>query len=128
MSEYGLLLKSMGFLILIVILAYLAVRYGLRSVYRGLNGGYMKVLERTPLDPKSGSSLLLVQIGSEIILIGTAQGGVSLLKTVNWKDLQYVDREDAEKPVNFRESLNRVMQTIRKTRGDDENRNDGGNR
>jgi len=114
MGEYGLLFQSMGFLLLIILLAYLAVKYGLRSVYRGLNGGYMKVLERTPLDPKSGSSLLLVQVGKEVYLIGTAQGGVNLLKTFNWQDLQYADDEETVQHLNFKDSVTKVINRLKK--------------
>ncbi len=114
MGNYGLLLQSMGFMLLILILAYLAVRYGLKSVYRGINGGYMKVLERTPLDPKSGSSLLLVQIGKEVYLIGATQGGINLLKTFKWQDLEYAEDQSTEKQVNFKDSLNRVVSSFKK--------------
>ncbi len=125
MGEYGLLFQSMGFLLLIIALAYLAIRYGLKSVYRGLNGGYMKVLERAPLDPKSGNSLLLVQVGKEIYLIGTAQGGVTLLKTFNWKDLQYVEDEEANHQVNFKDSFAKVVNRLKKNETGDAG-SDGG--
>lgn len=113
MGEYGLLFQSMGFLLLIILLAYLAVKYGLKSVYKGFNGGYMKVLERTPLDPKSGSSLLLVQVGREVYLIGTAQGGVNLLKTFNWQDLQYADDEKPDQHLNFKDSVTKVINRLK---------------
>lgn len=125
MGEYGLLFQSMGFLLLIILLAYLAIKYGLKSVYRGLNGGYMKVLERAPLDPKSGSSLLLVQVGKEVYLIGTAQGGVNLLKTFNWKDLQYADDEEAAQHINFKDSVTKVISRLKKSETGD-NGSDGG--
>ncbi|MGM0651883.1 MAG: flagellar biosynthetic protein FliO [Bacillota bacterium] len=125
MGEYGLLFQSMGFLLIIIALAYLAIRYGLKSVYRGLNGGYMKVLERTPLDPKSGSSLLLIQVGKEVYLIGTAQGGVNLLKTFNWHDLQYAEDEANHQQANFKDSFAKVMNRFRKSETGD-NGSDGG--
>ncbi len=114
MGNYGLILQSMGFLILIVILAYLAIRYGLRSVYRGVNGGYMKVLERVPLDHKSGSSLTLIQVGKEVYLVGTAQNNVNLLKTFDWKELQYAEDSLAVQPVNIRGSFSRILQNFKK--------------
>lgn len=125
MGEYGLLFQSMGFLLLIILLAYLAIKYGLKSVYRGLNGGYMKVLERAPLDPKSGSSLLLVQVGKEVYLIGTAQGGVNLLKTFNWQDLQYADDVEPGQHVNFKDSVTKVINRLKKNETGDTG-SDGG--
>lgn len=113
-GSYGLLLQSIGFLLLIVVLAYLAVRYGLRSIYRGFNGGYMKVLERVPLDPKSGSALTLVQVGREVYLVGSSQGSVTLLRTMEWKDLQYISEEIPGKPVDVRASFSRILQGLKR--------------
>lgn len=125
MGEYGLLLQSMGFLIIIIVLAYLAVRFGLRSVYRGLNGGYMKVLERTPLDHKSGSALVLVQIGKEVYLVGTAQGSVTLLKTIDWQDLHDEDEQGGVQSVGVKGSFSRLLRGLKKN-GDDHTDDTGG--
>jgi len=114
MGGYGLLLQSMGFLILIVILAYLAIRYGLRSLYRGANGGYMRILERVPLDHKSSSSVCLIQVGKDLYLVGTSQGNVTLLKTLDWKDLQYVEDGLAEKNLDLKTPFSKIMESIRK--------------
>jgi flagellar biosynthetic protein FliO len=128
MSDYGLLIQSMIFLILIVVLAYLAVRYGLRSVYRGMNSGHMKVIERVPLDPKSGSALLLVQIGNDVYLVGSAQGGVRLLKTFDWKELDNADEADQVKPFNIKDSFTHVLQRFRKDAGSEDDSLNGGSR
>ncbi len=117
MGNYGLILQTMGILILIILLAYLAIRYGLRSVYHGLNGGYMKVLERVPLDPKSGSSLTLVQVGKEIYLIGTAQNNVSLLKTFAWTDLQYAEDSMVDNTLDFKGSFSKIINRFRRDEG-----------
>ncbi len=119
MGSYGMILQSMGFLVLIVVLAYLAIRYGLRSVYRGISGGYMKVLERVPLDHKSGSSLALIQVGKEIYLVGTAQNNVTLLKTYDWKDLQYLEDNLSENPVDLKNSFSRIMHSFKKDSGNE---------
>lgn len=116
MGQYGLLLQSIGFLLLIAILAYLAVRYGLRSVYRGLDGGYMKVLERVPLDPRSGVSLTLVRMGQEVLLIGTAQGGVSLLARFSWEELQAIAGGESGASSGFKESFSRILENLKKNR------------
>jgi flagellar biosynthetic protein FliO len=124
MGDYGLLFQSMGFLLLIILLAYIALRYGLRSVYRGFNGGHMQVLERTLLDPKTGSSLVLVRFGKEVMLIGTAQGGVSLIKTLNQIEMDLLENSDETGHTNFKESFARVMEKIRK--GSSSGQDDGG--
>lgn len=114
MSDYWLLLQSMAFLILIILLAYFALRYGLRSLYRGQNGGHMQVLERVVLDPKSGSALILVRMGGQILLIGTAQGGVALLKTLSEQDLTNEGSGGFEDPPGFRDSFARILTNFRK--------------
>ncbi len=128
MSDYGLLMQSMFFLILIVVLAYLAVRYGLRSVYRGMSNGHMKVIERVPLDPKSGSALLLVQIGKDVYLVGSAQGGVRLLKTFDWKELENSTDQDQAKPLNIKDSFTHILQRFRKETGSEDDSPNGGSR
>ncbi len=129
MGQYTMLLQSIGFLILILLLAYLALRYGLRSVYRGMGGGgYLKVLERVPLDYKSGSSLVLVQMGREVFLIGATQGAVAVLARFNWKDLQELSEEEAVGPAGLKESFSRILQGIRRGRGDFEGEGDRENR
>lgn len=127
MGDYGLLLQSMGFLILIILLAYFSLRYGLRSLYKGMNGGYMKILERVPIDPKSGSALILVQVGKEVYLVGTAQGGVSLLKTFNWKDMQYAEDEEGEKSDGIKGSFNKILDGLKNSRFNKKNQEHGGN-
>jgi flagellar biosynthetic protein FliO len=128
MSDYGLLIQSMVFLIFIVVLAYLAVRYGLRSVYRGMNSGHMKVIERVPLDPKSGSALLLVQIGKDVYLVGSAQGGVRLLKTFDWKELEISTEDDQAKPLNLKDSFVNILERFRKESGSEDDSVSGGSR
>ncbi len=127
MGDYGLLLQSMGFLILIILLAYFVLRYGLRSLYKGMNGGYMKILERVPIDPKSGSALILVQVGREVYLVGTAQGGVSLLKTFNWKDMQYAEDEEGEKNDGIKGSFTKILDGLKKNRFNKKDQEHGGN-
>lgn len=125
MGQYTLLLQSIGFLILILLLAYLALRYGLRSVYRGMGGGgYLKVLERVPLDYKSGSSLVLVQMGGEIFLIGATQGTVAVLARYSWKELRELSDDDSAGPPGLKESFSRILQGVRRGREDFEGEGD----
>lgn len=83
MEEYALLIRGILALLLVPALAYLALRYGLKAVYPGLGRGRLRVLEKIPLDAKSGSALLLVQAGDELLLLGMARGGVSLIKELD---------------------------------------------
>jgi len=114
MGDYWSLFQSMGILIFIILLAFLTLRYGLKSIYRGFNGNQVKVIEKTIIDPKNSSCLVLVQVGDEVLLIGTAQGGVTLLKTYNRSEL------NSEKPVaysgegNFKQSFSRVLKNFLK--------------
>ena len=92
MEGYGLFVNFFGMLILVAALAYLAIRYGLRIFSPGINRGKVKVLERVPLDAKGGSALLLVQLGEELLLVGAAQGGVSLLKELSPDALKCMEK------------------------------------
>jgi flagellar biosynthetic protein FliO len=114
MSDYGMLFQSIGFLIIIILLAYFALRYGLRSAYRGFGSGRMQVLERVVLDPKSGSALVLVQMGREVLLLGTSQGGVTLLRTLSEQDITELDKPDSGQALNLKESFSRVLCNLRK--------------
>ncbi len=80
MEEYAFLARVIPTLLLVPVLAYLALRYGLKAIYPGLGRSRLRVLEKIPLDAKSGSALLLVQAGDELLLLGLARGGVSLIK------------------------------------------------
>jgi flagellar biosynthetic protein FliO len=114
MSDYGMLFQSIGFLIIIILLAYFALRYGLRSAYRGFGSGRMQVLERVVLDPKNGSALVLVQMGRDVLLLGTSQGGVTLLRTLSEKEIDEMDKPDTLKALNLKESFSRVLSNFRR--------------
>lgn len=94
MQDYFYMLQVMGFLILIIIGCYAAIRYGLRAFYPMAKRGHITVLERVPLDHKNGSSLLLVKAGDELLLIGVAQGRVSLLKEMPPESLPGILQEE----------------------------------
>jgi flagellar biogenesis protein FliO len=87
LQEYMPIFQIIGFLILIIICSYLAIRYGLRALYPGVNRGAIRVLERVPLDHKHGSALVLARVGGAVLLIGVAQGRVSLLKEIDPESL-----------------------------------------
>lgn len=112
MTQYTVL-QSMVFLLVIVLLAYLALRYGLRSIYRGFDGGQVKVLERVPLDPKSGSSLALVQLGEEVLLLGSSQGGVTLLARYGAGELTTPGEDVAPEGQSLKDSFARFLNRAR---------------
>jgi|LSQX01.2.fsa_nt_gb flagellar biogenesis protein FliO len=87
LQEYAPIFQMIGFLILIIICTYLVIRYGLRALYPGVSRGAIRVLERVPLDHRQGSSLVLARVGESVLLIGVAQGRVSLLKEIDPESL-----------------------------------------
>lgn len=114
MSDYKMLLKSMGFLIIIILLAYVVLRYGLKSVYRKASGGRLQVLERVVLDPKTGSALHLVRLGREVLLLGSAQGGVKLLKTLSEEEYSALKLEEETGPLNIKDSFAQMLSNLKK--------------
>ncbi len=79
MEDYLLMLKLTVFLIAVALLAYLAIRFGLRRLQPGLGQGYIKVIQKVPLDIKGGMSLVLIHIGERVLLLGASQGSITVL-------------------------------------------------
>ncbi|NLZ29121.1 MAG: FliO/MopB family protein [Firmicutes bacterium] len=73
-------IKNISAFLLVILLAYLTLRYGLGFFRRRFDQGVIKVVERVMLDSRRGCALYMVQIGSGFYLIGTSQGSVSLIK------------------------------------------------
>jgi|GEM_PF-1077428 flagellar biogenesis protein FliO len=80
MEEYLLILKFTGFLILVALLAYFMIRFGLRRLQPSTGRGYIKVLQKVPLDVKGDRLLVLVRIEERILLLGSAQGNITVLQ------------------------------------------------
>lgn len=119
MQEYLQIFQVIGFLLLIIFGSYVAIRYGLRALYPRLNKGYLTVLERVPLDHKSGSSILLVKVGEELLLIGAAQGRVSLLKEISPENLLLEMREETHGRLAAGSLFARMMESFKKRAADD---------
>ncbi|MEW5785292.1 MAG: flagellar biosynthetic protein FliO [Bacillota bacterium] len=113
MAEYRYIFQMFGFLIIIALGSYLALRYGLRAVYPGLSKGYLKVLERVPLDHKNGSALVLVKVGGEVLLVGVAQGRISLLKKVDLDNLPAAAERESGGCLPLQGSFARIFQGLR---------------
>ena len=67
----------------VVLLAYVAVRHWLPRLtgIKNLGAGPIKVLTRTPLEPKK--TLYLLQIGPEVLLVGTSEDQIHFLKSLD---------------------------------------------
>jgi flagellar biogenesis protein FliO len=105
-----------GLLLLIIAGAYLVTRYGLRSLYPKLSRGFLTVLERVPLDHKSGSALLLVKAGEELMLIGVSQNGVSLLKELPPESMPDTQPDEAAGRTHAGISFARIMEGVKRGR------------
>ncbi len=79
MTEYLLVLKFIGLLILVVLLAYFAIKFGLQRFQPSTGRGYIGVIQKVPLDLKGDRLLILIRIGERILLLGSAQANISLL-------------------------------------------------
>lgn len=114
MNDYKMFLQALGFLIVIILLAYLALRYGLQSVYRGFGGGRLEVLEKIVLDPKSGSHLFLVRLGREIYLLGASSGSIRILKTIDQEEFASLAPPSVVKNINLKDSFGRLLRNVKK--------------
>ena len=81
-AGYGIyLLQTLIALGAVCLLAYVVIRYGLKRLYgAGRQGERLRVLEHLPLEPRR--SIYLVEVAGKQLLIGTSEGGVSLLSEV----------------------------------------------
>lgn len=87
MEEYLLILKFIGMLVLVALLAYFIIRFGLRRLQPPAGRGHVRVIQRVPLDMKGDRLLVLVSIGKRILLLGSAQGSISLLSDYSAEEL-----------------------------------------
>ncbi|MGB9660809.1 MAG: flagellar biosynthetic protein FliO [Moorellaceae bacterium] len=71
-------LRLFIFLPLVLLLAYVTVRYGLgRAYFPGKGGGRLRIVDRLPVGQKS--ALLVVRCGERYFLIGVGDGTPALL-------------------------------------------------
>ncbi|OAT79926.1 flagellar biosynthetic protein FliO [Desulfotomaculum copahuensis] len=74
----GSVIQLLVYLILICLLAYLVVRYGLGRRFAFLSGRRMRVVEQLPLGPKA--ALTLVQVGHRYYLLAHQDGAVVVVR------------------------------------------------
>lgn len=108
-------LRAFFALILIIVLIFLTV-YLIKRFYSvhqnnfGLDGA-VTILSRTPLAPKS--SIYLVQVINQILVIGLTEQNMSLLSEI--KDTSIIAELEANqkkqrwKPVSFKDQLSKVL-------------------
>lgn len=81
--SFGLLaLQMLLALGLVCALAYVLLNWGLKKVFRlGPTHGVVKVHERAPLEPRK--SVYVVEAAGQYFLVGSAEGHLSLLATLD---------------------------------------------
>jgi len=79
MDQYLAILKFTVLLLLVVLLAYFSIKYGLRRLQPSYGQEHVKIIQRVSLDVKGERSLILIRVGTRLLLLGSAQGGISLL-------------------------------------------------
>jgi flagellar protein FliO/FliZ len=77
------LVRVLFILAAVVLLAYVAVRHWLPRLtgLKNLEAGPIKIVARTPLEPKK--ILYLLKIGSEVLLVGTSENHLHFLKSLD---------------------------------------------
>lgn len=80
----------------VLALAYLFTRYvvGRTALPQGLRRRHITLLEQLPVG--KDQKLLLVQVGEAVYLLGTAQGGVTYLRTIPREEVDRWRTETAE--------------------------------
>ncbi len=94
--------------LLVLVLAYVTIRYGAFMLKPGMGRSNMKIIEKMPLDMRRGNNLYLVQVGEQYLLIGVSPGSVSLLTEIPPEELQKPDPEQLF-PADGRKSFAEVM-------------------
>lgn len=98
------LLKMLGALLLVCVLAYLVLRFARRPAARG--AGAVRVVERCPLSARH--SLWVVEVGGRCLLLGTSDApGGPVCKLAELDGTQLPPREPAPRARSFWEILQR---------------------
>lgn len=80
MDQYLVILKFTMLLLLVALLAYFSIKYGLRRLQPSYGQEqHIRIIQRVSLDVKGERSLILIHVGARLLLLGSAQGGISLL-------------------------------------------------
>ena len=105
---YGwLLVETLVALAAVCLLALVALRWGLHRLAApggGSGRGRIRVLERVAVDPRR--SLLLVEIGGRVLLVGAGEGPMGVLAEIDPATLPAIP---AKRTVAFRDVLARAL-------------------
>lgn len=74
----GNIIQLVVYLILVCLLAYVVIRYGLGRRFAFLSGRRMRVVEQLPLGPKA--AMTLVQVGNRYYLLAHQDGAVTVVR------------------------------------------------
>ncbi len=94
--DFGwMLLRTLAVLVVVIMLAWLSLNYGLRKLMglKPVVGGasVVRVLERVPLDSKH--SMFVVQAAGEYLLIGGGDGNLQLISKLAKEDVEKLQAE-----------------------------------
>ncbi|MDY0001638.1 MAG: flagellar biosynthetic protein FliO [Polyangia bacterium] len=104
-SYGGLLLRTLIALLVVLVLAWVFLRWGLRRLLPGgATQGPLRVLGRLPLDGRR--AVVLVEAAGRFLLLGVADGSVSLLSELEPEAVKAaLDDAKAAQPKRFAEVL-----------------------
>lgn len=89
------LLRMLAALLVVCVVAYLALRYGLRWLLpRRRGSSLLEVIEHCPLG--GGKGLWIVRVEGRRLLLGGAEGGLSMLKELGEEESEGALRDGSE--------------------------------
>ena len=84
---------------IVLVLAWLALRFlAGRMSLPGMRGKSIRIVETAPLGPRR--SLHIVEVGEKIFLVGSSEGGISLIATLDRGDVPVPEKR--EKPAGLK--------------------------
>ncbi len=97
-SYGGLLIKTIVALVIVIGLAWVLLRWGLPKLLPGQSRGHgeIEVLDRQPLDGRR--SVVLVKAYGRHLLLGVAEGSVTLLSEIDAEAVADAERRRAARP------------------------------
>lgn len=96
----GAVIRIIIFLPVVVILAYLSIKYGLGKTQQWQKNSHLQVVDRLVLGPKS--SLYVVKVVDKYYLLAVGEAGISLLKELEaYPETQNCLNSQSELPFDF---------------------------
>lgn len=99
------LIKTLFALALVVGIIYLTLNYGLRRLMGlkagplGGRSGVVDVVERIPLEQRR--TLFVVKAAGEYLLVGTSEGGMTLISKLDTAEVERIQREQKPSPLQL---------------------------